>query len=83
MWATLVPLCFVAVSTLTAGYMSIRDNYWPKAIGANPALHVQGYVDAICTGIMMVCAVIILTAAARRWILVLTGRLPQLSFEEA
>ncbi len=82
-WATFLPLCFVSVTTLTAGYMSIRDNYWPKAIGPNPALHVVGYVDAICTGIMMVCAVIILSSAARRWIMVLTGRLPQLSFEEA
>ena len=24
------------------GFMSIRDNYWPKAIGADPALHVSG-----------------------------------------
>ena len=40
--------------------MSIRDNFWPLAIGANPALQVQGYVDSICTVIMMVCVVIIL-----------------------
>ena len=40
--------------------MSIRDNFWPMAVGPNPALHVQGYVDSICTGIMMVCCVIIL-----------------------
>ena len=33
-----------------------------------------GYVDAICTAIMMVCAVIIFAAALRRWMLVLSGR---------
>jgi carbon starvation protein len=75
-WVTVAPLCFVAVSTLTAGYMSIRDNFWPKAIGSNPALRVQGYVDSICTVIMMVCVVIILTSAVRRWLLVLSGKIP-------
>ena len=75
-WVTVAPLCFLAVTTLTAGYMSIRDNFWPKAIGGNPALHVQGYVDSICTAIMMVCAVIILTSAVRRWLLVLSGKIP-------
>ena len=48
-WVTFVPLCFVATTTLTAGYMSVRDNFWPMAIGPNPALHVQGYVNSICT----------------------------------
>jgi carbon starvation protein len=75
-WVTVAPLCFVAVSTLTAGYMSIRDNFWPKAIGSNPALRVQGYVDSICTVIMMLCVVIILTSAVRRWLLVLSGKIP-------
>ena len=64
----------MAATTLTAGFMSIRDNFWPMAIGANPALHVQGYVDSICTAIMMVCVVIILASAARRWMLVLSGK---------
>jgi carbon starvation protein len=75
-WVTLAPLCFIAVTTLTAGYQSVRDNFWPKAIGANSALHVQGYVDSICTSIMMACVVVILLSAARRWLLVLTGRVP-------
>src|SRR5580765_2581573 len=75
-WITFVPLCFVSTTTLTAGFMSVRDNFWPMAIGANPAVWVQGYVDSICTVIMMACVVIILTSAARRWLLVLSGRIP-------
>ena len=69
-------------TTLTAGYLSVRDNFWPMAIGADPALHVQGYVNSICTVIMMVCAVIILASAARRWVMVLTGRIPVLELVE-
>jgi carbon starvation protein len=82
-WVTFVPLCFVAATTLTAGYQSVRDNFWPKAISPNPALHVQGYVDSACTVIMMICVVVILVSAARRWLLVLTGRAPALELAEA
>ena len=59
-WVTFLPLCFVSTTTLSAGYLSVRDNFWPMAVGANPALQLQGYVNSICTVIMMICAVIIL-----------------------
>ena len=75
-WVTFLPLCWVATTTLTAGYMSVRDSFWPMAVGADPALHVQGYVNSICTVIMLVCAVVILAATARRNLQVLTGRVP-------
>jgi carbon starvation protein len=81
-WVTFLPLCFVSTTTLTAGYMSVRDNFWPMAVGLDPALHLQGYVNSICTVIMMICAVIILGSAARRWQLVLTGRAPVLELAE-
>ncbi len=51
---TFLPLCFLSVTTMTAGFMSIRDNFWPLAVNANPDLHVQGYVLSISTAIMMV-----------------------------
>ncbi len=82
-WVTFVPLCFVATTTITAGFMSVRDNFWPMAVGSDPALQVQGYVNSICTVIMMVCVFIILTASARRWLRVLTGRVPALELAEA
>ena len=46
-WVTLLPLAFVSITTLTAGVLSVRDNFWPMAIGPNPAAHVQGYVNTI------------------------------------
>jgi carbon starvation protein len=82
-WVTFAPMVFVSATTLAAGYMSVRDNFWPKAIGVNPAVQVQGYVDTICTIIMMACVVIILVSATRRWVMVLTGRLPQMDLSEA
>ena len=44
-WVTFLPLCFVSTTTLSAGYLSVRDNFWPMAVGANPALQLQGYVE--------------------------------------
>jgi carbon starvation protein len=82
-WITFMPLIFISVTTLTAGYLNIRDNYWPMAIGSNPALQTQGYVNSICTGIMMGCAVIILVATSHRSVSVLTGRMRQLTMTEA
>jgi len=61
---------------LSAGWLSVRDNFWPMAVGPNPALHFQGYVDAVLTLVMMGCVLVIFFAAGRRWVRVLTGRLP-------
>jgi carbon starvation protein len=82
-WVTALPMTFVAVTTLTAGFMSVRDNFWPMAVGPDEALHVQGYVNSICTVIMMTCVVIILVSAARRWLAVVSGRQPLLVTESA
>ena len=73
-WVTLLPLGFVSITTLTAGVLSVRDNFWPMATGPIEALHFQGYVNAILTVTMMVCVLVILTSAISRWVGVLTGR---------
>ena len=43
-------------------------------VGSNPAVHLQGYVNTICTVVMLICAVIILVATSRRCLQVLSGR---------
>src|SRR5881392_2634487 len=65
-WVTLVPLSFVATTTLVAGYESIRDIFWPLA--QNPVTATQGYVDTILTALIMLAAVIVLTDSLRSWI---------------
>jgi carbon starvation protein len=82
-WVTFVPLCFMVATTLTAGYMSVRDNFWPLTASPVAALRVQGYVDSICTVIMMICVIIILASAVRRWMQVLSGRAPALELAQA
>ena len=70
-WVTLLPLSFVSITTLTAGAMSVRDNFYPMAIGPNPALHMQGYVNSIVTVVMMICVLVIMASAIMKWIAVL------------
>jgi len=68
-WVTLVPMTFVSVTTLTAGWLNIVDNFIP--LTADPGTRVQGYVNFVLTAVMMICAVVILVEAFRRWYKVL------------
>jgi carbon starvation protein len=67
-WTTTAPLAFLATNTLYGGYLTVRDNFLPMATGPNSNLHFQGWVNTICTSIMMVCVLVILGSAVRRWI---------------
>ena len=73
-WITLMPLAFVSVSTLAAGVLSVRDTFWPMAIGSDTSLNFQGYLNTFMTLIMMASVVVILTNAIWRWTQVLRGR---------
>jgi carbon starvation protein len=73
-WVTFVPLCFVATTTLVAGFLTVRDSFWPMTFAADASQHLPGYVNTICTLIMMACSVIILVATSRRSLHVLSGR---------
>src|SRR6187549_1971182 len=77
-WVTLLPLAFVAITTLTAGALSVRDNFYPMAVGADAARHVQGYLNSIVTIVMMACVLVILASAILRWVRVLNGTLKPL-----
>src|SRR5437660_10507884 len=57
-WVTILPLSFVASTTLVAGYQSIRDIFWPLTQKTETAL--QGYIDTSLTALIITAAVIIL-----------------------
>jgi carbon starvation protein len=73
-WVTAAPLTFLAINTLYAGFLSVRDNFWPMAQQVDPKISFTGWVQTICTLIMMACVFIIIGAALRRWFTVLSGR---------
>jgi carbon starvation protein len=72
-WVTLVPFAFLATNTLYGGFLNIRDNYYPLAIGANAARNTEGWILTVCSSFMMVLALIVLGAALQKWISVLSG----------
>ncbi|MDP2318034.1 MAG: carbon starvation protein A [Acidobacteriota bacterium] len=73
LWVTLVPLSFLAVNTMYGGFLNVRDNYYPLAVGVNAARNIEGWILTICTVMMMGLAVVILGAAVQKWVSVLNG----------
>jgi len=74
-WVTLVPLAFVATTTLTAGWLSITDIFLPKArAAATAALRFQNYLNATLTVIMMACIVVTIGNCIYKWFELLTTR---------
>ncbi|HUL45187.1 MAG TPA: carbon starvation CstA family protein, partial [Bacteroidota bacterium] len=71
-WVTLLPLVFVAVTTLSACWLNITDNFWPMTRVSST--EVQGYINSLLTLVIMLCAVIILVEAFRRWYQVLVKK---------
>ncbi|HST53974.1 MAG TPA: carbon starvation CstA family protein [Pyrinomonadaceae bacterium] len=72
-WTTILPLSFVATTTLVAGWESITDIFWPLAL--KPDTAVQGYLDMLLTAVLMAASVIILFDSVRRWTRGRRGRL--------
>jgi carbon starvation protein len=73
-WVTVAPLTFLAVNTLYAGFLSVRDNFWPMAMRVDPKTSFTGWIQTICTVVMMACVFIIIGAAMRKWFTVLSRR---------
>ncbi len=72
-WITAAPLSLLAVNTLWGAVLNIRDNYYPMAVGANEATRFQGWVLTSSSVVIIVCALIILTASIRKWAGMLSG----------
>ncbi len=59
-----MPLVFVAVTTLYAGWLNIFDNFLPSV--SAPGERTLGIVNVTLTVVIMVCAVVILVESGRR-----------------
>ena len=71
-WITLGPLCFVSVTTITAGIESVLTIYYPMSQVAGT--HVTGLVNLIVTVVLMcgVCSIIV--GSVSRWLNLLKSR---------
>ena len=70
-WITAVPMCFVGVTTLTAGVLSIKNIFWP--LTSKPGLVLTGYLDSVLMVIFILGVVLVVFDAVRRWIAVANG----------
>ena len=79
---TAVPMLAVAVTTLTAGFLSVLNSFLPLA--HQPGRAVQGYLQAGLTVVMMLSVVVVLVDAGRRCLATLRGEpLPPRAFGPA
>jgi len=73
-WITAIPMCFVGVTTVTAGVLSIQNIFWPLV--SKPGQVFTGYLDSTLMAIFIVGVVLVVFDAVRRWIAVLNGAEP-------
>ncbi len=70
-WLTVAPMCFVGVTTISAGVLGIRDIFWPMRL--KPGQAFTGYLDTALMVMFIAGVVLVLVDALRRWYLVLRG----------
>ena len=65
-WITIIPMVFVGVTTMTAGFLNIKNIFLPQL--AESATRMQGMVNLVLTIIIMASLVIILVEAVPKWV---------------
>ena len=63
-WVTLVPLVFIAITTIYAGILNITDNFLP--LSREPGKEVLGWVNVTLTAVILFCVIVVLAETARR-----------------
>ncbi|MCX6539257.1 MAG: carbon starvation protein A [Acidobacteria bacterium] len=63
-WVTLVPLVFVAVTTIYAGVLNITDNFLP--LSRVPGKELLGWVNVTLTSVILCCVIVVLVETGRR-----------------
>jgi carbon starvation protein CstA len=72
-------MCFLAVTTLTAGVQGIRNIFWP--LTQQPGKEFTGYLDSTLMSIFIVGVVLVLVETVRRCWKTLRGEpIPQEAF---
>jgi carbon starvation protein len=71
-WISGIPMCFVGVTTITAGVLSIKNIFWPLTSKTGQPM-ITGYLDTGLMAIFILGVVLVEFGAVRRWIAVLRG----------
>jgi carbon starvation protein len=64
-WVTMVPLAFISVIELTAGYQNITKNYWPMTL--DPARAFNGWLNITIVAMLMAGLLIVIAGSAYKW----------------
>ena len=64
-WITLIPMIFVGVTTITGGMMNLFNIYIPQMNMQNT--RVQGTINTLLTSVILICVLLIIFEAAKRW----------------
>lgn len=72
-WVTMIPMAFLLVTTIVAGYQNIVNNYLPK----------NNYLLAVLSAVMIVMVILIVADSVRVWIGILSGKMPLIKETEA
>ena len=81
-WCTVVPLAFMCVNTLTAGWMNLSVNYLapqlqagaPGLLAAFAAAPMAARIQCVVTLVVMALLVVVMADSLRCWILGIRGR---------
>jgi carbon starvation protein len=65
-WFTMAPMIFLGFTTLVACWLNMKNIYWPQI--QVDGTYVKGLINLVLTGVIMVCAIIILSNAVPKWI---------------
>jgi carbon starvation protein len=67
-WITAMPMCFVGITTITAGVLGIQNIFWPLTKTGKPQQVFTGYLDSALMTIFIVGVVLVVINAVIRWI---------------
>jgi carbon starvation protein len=65
-WVTILPMTFVGITTLTAGFLNMKNIYIPQLQNNNT--FVPGLINLILTVSIIICVFIILINAIPKWV---------------
>jgi carbon starvation protein len=74
-WITIIPLAFITVIEMVAGYQNISANYWP--LTDNPVTSFRGYLYTGITAFLMFGLMVVIIGSVRKWYRVAVKGEPQ------